>query len=271
MATTLDRRSMIHAAAGTCAALVIAPLAAAQSKTPGARPDPLDGELVHEFVRVAHGDLERTRRMLDEEPRLIRATWDWGGGDFETALGGAGHMGRRDIAGFLLERGATFDLFPAAMLGRLAAVRAVLETQPSLIHVPGPHGIPLVAHARAGGAEAEAVLAYLLEFEQAHPQTVDSADAVEAASALGGVYAGVYRGTRDGKAFGYEITERGDSIVLAPLDGREPQEFAPAPGGIHRFELPKFGAVITFEVAGGRAVSLTAEQHGLVVRADRAE
>jgi hypothetical protein len=99
--------------------------------------------------------------MLDAEPRLIRATWDWGAGDFETALGGAGHMGRRDIAEFLIERGATLDLFAAAMLGQLAIVRAALETRPSLARVPGPHRIPLVAHAKAGGSAASDVLEYV--------------------------------------------------------------------------------------------------------------
>ena len=84
-----------------------------------------------------------------------------GGGDFETALGGASHMGRADIAGFLLERGAALDLFAAAMLGELSIVRAALDARPSLARVPGPHRIPLVAHARAGGPAAAAVLEHV--------------------------------------------------------------------------------------------------------------
>jgi ankyrin repeat protein len=99
--------------------------------------------------------------MLDATPRLIRATWDWGGGDFETALGGAAHMGRRDIAALLLDRGAPLDLFAAAMLGELAIVRAALEARPALARVPGPHGIPLIAHAKAGGPAAVSVLDYV--------------------------------------------------------------------------------------------------------------
>jgi hypothetical protein len=116
---------------------------------------------VNEFVRVAHADLDATRKMLDAEPRLIRAAWDWGGGDFETALGGAAHMGRRDIATFLIDRGAQLDLFAAAMLGELPLVKAALEARPSLARVPGPHGIPLLAHAKAGGPSAAAVLDYV--------------------------------------------------------------------------------------------------------------
>jgi hypothetical protein len=125
------------------------------------RPPALPADLVKQFVGAAHGDLDATRKMLEAEPGLLRATWDWGGGDFETALGGAAHMGRRDIATFLLERGAPLDLFAAAMLGELSIVKAALETRPSLARVPGPHRIPLAVHAKAGGPAAAAVLDYV--------------------------------------------------------------------------------------------------------------
>ena len=88
--------------------------------------------------RPRTADLAVTRELLEKDPRLIKATWDWGGGDFETALGGASHMGRADIAGFLLERGAALDLFAAAMLGELSIVRAALDARPSLARVPVP-------------------------------------------------------------------------------------------------------------------------------------
>jgi hypothetical protein len=68
-------------------------------------------------------------------------------------------MGRRDIAGFLIERGARVDLFAAAMLGETAIVRAVLASYPHMKSSLGPHGIPLIEHARAG--EAEEVVALL--------------------------------------------------------------------------------------------------------------
>lgn len=63
-----------------------------------ARPPALPADLVKEFVGVAHVNLEKTKSMLAAEPGLVNATWDWGGGDFEQAIGGAGHMGRKDIA-----------------------------------------------------------------------------------------------------------------------------------------------------------------------------
>lgn len=132
-----------------------------------ARPPALDPELVRTFVAVAHGDLARTQAMLAAQPHLINATWDWGGGDFETALGGASHMGRRDIALFLLGQGARLDLFAATMLGYFDIVKAALIARPDAIQCPGPHGIPLIVHAQKGGAEASAVLAYLRGFTPA--------------------------------------------------------------------------------------------------------
>jgi hypothetical protein len=72
----------------------------------------LDHARVKRFVIAAHGNLEAVKEMLGEEPGLINATHDWGKGDFETALGGASHMGRRDIAEFLLEHNARLESSP---------------------------------------------------------------------------------------------------------------------------------------------------------------
>jgi hypothetical protein len=121
----------------------------------------LDANLVQEFVGNAHGDLKRVQELLAQEPALINACWDWGGGDFETGLGAAAHMGRKDIATFLLDHGARLDLFAAAMLGKLDVVKAALIAFPEEINTPGPHGIPLIAHAKAGGDDALPVLEYL--------------------------------------------------------------------------------------------------------------
>jgi hypothetical protein len=125
------------------------------------RPDPLKPEQVKEFVVAAHGDLDKTKTMLAETPSLLNATWDWGGGDFEMAIGGAGHMGRRDIALFLISQGGRFDLFVATMLGRLDVVRPMLTAFPHLAESKGPHGIPLMVHAQKGGQEAAEVAAFL--------------------------------------------------------------------------------------------------------------
>jgi hypothetical protein len=125
------------------------------------KPAALEIALVQAFVAQSHSHLERVKELLAEEPALINASWDWGGGDWETGLGAAAHMGRKDIANFLLENGARLDLFAAAMLGKLEIVKAALEAYPDAINTPGPHGIPLIAHAKAGGEEASKVLEYL--------------------------------------------------------------------------------------------------------------
>ncbi|MBI2331682.1 MAG: ankyrin repeat domain-containing protein [Chloroflexi bacterium] len=125
----------------------------------------LEAKLVEEFVGNAHGNFARVKELLEQEPALVNATWDWGGGDFETALGAASHMGNKQIANYLLEHGARLDIFAAAMLGKLDVVKAALEAYPEAVNTPGPHGIPLVTHAEAGGADAKAVLDYINSLE----------------------------------------------------------------------------------------------------------
>jgi hypothetical protein len=125
------------------------------------KPAPIDKEHVAEFVLMAHGDLGVVKQLVEREPAIVNAAWDWGGGDWETGLGAAAHVGRRDIAEYLLEHGARMDVFAAAMLGEVEIVRAMLEAQPDLRDARGPHGIPLVAHAEAGGEQARAVLELL--------------------------------------------------------------------------------------------------------------
>ena len=62
-------------------------------------------------------------------------------------------MGRRDIVEFLLDRGARIDIFCAAMMGRLDAVKSFLTLQPRLIDARGPHGFTLHFHAQVGGKD----------------------------------------------------------------------------------------------------------------------
>jgi hypothetical protein len=116
---------------------------------------------VQEFVGNAHGDLGAVQAALEADPTLANAAWDWGGGDWETALGAASHMGRRDIAKLLIASGARLDVFAAAMLGDAEIVGAVLAAHPAARDTKGPHGIPLREHAVAGGEQAQAALELL--------------------------------------------------------------------------------------------------------------
>ena len=117
--------------------------------------------LVQDFVIFAHSDIQMVSKLLDKEPALANAMVDWGGGDWESGLGAAAHMGNRDMALLLLERGARMDIFAAVMLGQLDAVRAFLTLQPKLIDAKGPHGFSLHFHAQLAGDMAGVMLAYL--------------------------------------------------------------------------------------------------------------
>ncbi|MFM7056527.1 MAG: ankyrin repeat domain-containing protein [Planctomycetota bacterium] len=117
--------------------------------------------MLQDFVIFAHSDLDMTRKLFEREPALLNGSIDWGGGDFESALGGAAHMGRRDIVEFLLAQGARIDIFCATMLGQLDVVQAFLTLQPALIDAKGPHGFSLHFHAQVGADQAKPVLDYL--------------------------------------------------------------------------------------------------------------
>jgi hypothetical protein len=124
-------------------------------------------ELVREMVTVAHFDLKRVRELVEARPSLARAAWDWGFGDWETALGGASHMGNRPIAEYLISKGARPSLFSAAMLGQLDVVKAFVAAHPDVQRIRGPHSISLLAHAKAGGEAARPVYDFLHELGDA--------------------------------------------------------------------------------------------------------
>jgi hypothetical protein len=115
-------------------------------------------ELTREIVTVSHFDLKRLKELVDARPSLARAAWDWGFGDWESALGAASHMGNRPIADYLISKGARPSPFSAAMLGQVEVVKAFVAAQPGVQRIRGPHGISLLAHAKAGGEAARSVL-----------------------------------------------------------------------------------------------------------------
>jgi hypothetical protein len=128
---------------------------------PGWKKPQVNRLLVQDFVIYAHDNLDMVKKLLEKNPTVLNAAVDWGGGDWETALGGASHMGRRDIAEYLIEAGARIDLFASTMLGELGVVRSLLTLQPKLIDAKGPHGFGLHWHAHVGNDKAKEVLDYL--------------------------------------------------------------------------------------------------------------
>jgi hypothetical protein len=120
-----------------------------------------DQKLVAEVVGASHFNAQRVKELVKGYPELVNAWWDWGFGDWESPLGAASHVGQRGIADFLLAQGARIDIFAAAMLGFTGVVKAFVAAQPGVQRTLGPHGIPLLAHAKAGGKSAADTVAYL--------------------------------------------------------------------------------------------------------------
>ncbi|MFN3194010.1 MAG: hypothetical protein ACE361_26100 [Aureliella sp.] len=137
---------------------------------PGFKPswknEQVNRSLAQDFVIFAHSDLKMVEKLLAREPNLLNAAIDWGNGDFETALGGASHMGRKDIVEYLLSKGARMDLFCATMMGMLDVVKAMLTLEPKLIDARGPHGFSLHFHAQVGQDTAKPVLDYLQSIKE---------------------------------------------------------------------------------------------------------
>jgi hypothetical protein len=159
--STIHRRELVRRATLSFGTLVAARLFGPDTlnaQDAVQRPPPLAPELAKDFVVAAHVNLDKVKIMLADEPRLINATWDWGAGDFETALGGASHMGRSDIAVVLLAAGARMDLFCATMMGKADVVRACIADMPAIVQVKGPHGISLLRHATFAKQDSIAAL-----------------------------------------------------------------------------------------------------------------
>ena len=147
-----------------------------------------DDEAVKEIVTVAHGNLARVKELVTARPALARASWDWGFGDWETAIDAASHVGNRPIAELLIANGARPTGFTAIMMGQLVVVKGLIEASPGLQRTRGPHGITCVAHARAGGAAAADVLKYLESLGDADPRYANVPLSAEEEAAIAGEY-----------------------------------------------------------------------------------
>lgn len=274
MSTSLPRRDLLLSALflpvvpwapGSGSSWRGAPSVQASDAAPEGFPSQ-DPASIREVVGAAHGDVDRVRELVTARPALAKAAWDWGYGDWESALGAAAHTGHRDIAELLLAHGARPTLFSAAMLGQLDVVRAFVEASPGVQATPGPHGIPLLAHARAGGAAAAPVVDYLLsvggpDFPTDRPPLPEDPQAV---------YGGTY-------AFGAGETDR----LVVSLHERFGVRIERPPTAIpralrhlgeHTFHPTGSPAVrIRFEVVAGRARSLTVSDPEPIVYAERVD
>lgn len=268
----LTRREWLAAVPGTALLAGAAPLSAMSVQDKHEAAAGLHAEFpshdpakVRELVAAAHARIERVRALVEASPALAKTAWDWGFGDWESALGAASHMGRRDIAEVLMKHGARPDLFTFAMLGHLEVVTAFVEAMPGIQRTAGPHDITLMSHARSGGEQARAVVAYLESVGDADVGAT-SLDVTDGQKKL---YIGRYSfGRGDGDIFEVLTNRRGAlAIKRGERFGRT----------LHRVEAHGFAPTgasavrIRFDVKDGRAVALTIHDPAPLVKALRTE
>lgn len=231
----------------------------------------IDDEIVNEVVSVSHFNLDRVKELVDPRPELARATWDWSFGDWETALGAASHVGRRDIAEYLMSKGARPDIFTYAMFGDYEVVKSMVEATPGVQSIAGPHGISLLRHARAGARSKELstqqksnsvkLIEYLEELGNADIQERD----IPISDSDKQKYLGDYMygdGEKDGLSVKLNMREM---LSLGKLGKGGGALFQKAPNlftynGITSIE-------IIFEVVGDKVMSLSIHEPDLILKA----
>jgi hypothetical protein len=232
-----------------------------------------DYESVRAVVGAAHTQFDKVKELVNARPELAKATWDWGFGDVESALGAASHMGRKDIAEFLIEKGARPDIYTFAMLGKINTVKSMIEDMPGIQKIRGPHGFTLLHHARmrlmrknVEGAELkqqEALVDYLTSLGDADI----SAKSIEITEADKMIYVGKYPfGEGSDEYFEVKLNSRknlsmarGDTFGRALLN-IDKHTFAP--GGAPSVR-------IQFEVNDGVAQSVTIHDPMPIIKVNR--
>jgi len=214
-------------------------------------------------VAAAHAKYDVVKGLVEARPTLAKASVDWGFGDWESALGAASHMGRRDIAELLLAHGARPTIFSAAMLGQVGVVRAFVEASPGVQGTPGPHGLTLLHHARFGKEPREAVVAYLEGIGGADMGPESLALSVEERAEYTGVYA---FGT--GETEWLEVYESRDRILVRRGDRFGRTLYALGEDAFFPTGAPPVRIRFTRD-AGGRVAGLAVWDPDVVLEAER--
>jgi hypothetical protein len=220
--------------------------------------------LVKDAVGASHGNMARIRELVETQPAMARASIDWGFGDWETCIDAASHVGNKPIAEFLLSHGARPTIFSAAMMGQLDVVKAFIAARPGIQKLYGPHGITLMAHAKAGGPDAAAVVQYLSGVGDADIPLATEPLSPADRDALVGKY--VYgAGTRDY----FTIDVQQDRLGIDRPSGPA-RRFLMHTGNLVFFPSGVPTAKIAFVREGGRVAQLTLADPNVMVTARRA-
>ena len=219
--------------------------------------------LAKEIVSVSHGNLARVRELVQQHPSLAKASWDWGYGDWETALGAASHTGRREIAELLLENGAPATLFSATMLGQLDVVKAFLAAMPGGQCARGPHSLSLMVHAKLGGPLAASVVTFLESLGDADLPLRNEPIATEDRAQMEGTYR---FGDRPRDSFVIDTQQNALGINRPGATWRGLLHL----GGLAFHPVGAPAVRVRFEREGSKVVALTLSDPDLIVRARKA-
>src|SRR5207249_6906906 len=103
-------------------------------------------EQIREFVIAGHGNLDKVKQMLAENPQLLNASYQWNDNDRETAIQAAAQVGNAQVARYLIDNGAPLEICTAAMLGQRDEVERPLNDDPGSASATGGHRIPLLPY-----------------------------------------------------------------------------------------------------------------------------
>lgn len=230
-------------------------------------------EIIEEVVGKSHFDLDRVIELVDKRPELSRSVWEWRFGDFESAIGAASHVGRRDIALYLMSKGARPSLFTFAMLGHFEVIKAIIEASPGIQKIAGPHGISLLDHAHAGrrmmdtmttseNENVEKTIDYLTSLGDAAGETYLDVGPEEQQK-----YLGTYKyGNGEKEGFTIDLNMR-KLLSLGPIGG-----FG---GALYKIGDNTFtyngtpSVIITFELRDGVVKQLTLTDPDVMIKAEK--
>ena len=223
-----------------------------------------DPALVKEIVGVSHFDIKRVRELVERQPALARASMDWGYGDWETCIDAASHVGRREIADFLITNGAQAHHLQRRDDGTARCCEGVCRGAARACSARyGPHGITLAAHARAGGPDAAAVLQFLTSLGDADTPLTTVPITTADRDALVGKY--VYgSGPRDY----FTIDVQRDQLGI-DRPGGPARRFLMHTGDLVFFPSGVPSAKIAFAREGGKVAQLTLADPQVLVTARR--
>jgi hypothetical protein len=223
--------------------------------------------MVSEVVGVSHFNLDRLKELVNARPELSRATWDWGFGDWETAIGAASHVGRKDIVEYLMLKGARPDIFTFAMLGAYSIVKSMIELTPGVQRISGPHGISLLQHVKNGmsenkSAEADKLVSYLESLGDADSKKYPDLEEKDKQK-----YIGDYR-YGEGETEGFSVRLNSRKLLSLGKLGKNG-------GALLNLGENKFiyngspSVIISFLEENGKVLSLTVTEPGLTLLAKK--